>query len=119
MKHNYAKDKLELLLRDLSNYTADEFRRQMMRIASGATGQDIPDDAHTIKAERDALLKQSLNAVYIYNCGYASGHADTVNGCFVDVLSQDKNSYHSEDVEDLIRELANEQPEQIRQGGAK
>lgn len=79
----------------------------------------VLDTIKQLEAERDALLKQSLNAVYIYNCGYASGHADTVNGCFVDVLSQDKNSYHSEDVEELIRELANEQPEQIRQGGDK
>lgn len=63
MNHAYAKDKLELLLRDLSYYTADEFRRQMMRIAGGATDQDIPDDAHTIKAECD-LLADALEVLF-------------------------------------------------------
>lgn len=39
MDHHYARDKLELLLRDLGNYSADEFSRQMSRITAGATGR--------------------------------------------------------------------------------
>lgn len=58
MDHSYAEQKLTLLLRDLSQYSADEFRRQMARIISGATGQDIPDDCHLTKAERNALAKE-------------------------------------------------------------
>lgn len=58
MDHSYAKQKLSLLVRDIANYTDDEFRRQMARIVRGATGQDIPDDCHEIKAERDALAAQ-------------------------------------------------------------
>jgi hypothetical protein len=58
MDHSYAEQKLTLLLRDLSQYSADEFRRQMARIISGATGQDIPDDCHQTKAERNALAKE-------------------------------------------------------------
>jgi hypothetical protein len=82
MKHDYAKIKLECLLRDLNNYTADEFRRQMMRIASGATGENIPDDAHTIKAELDALvaqveaLKDAANFAY---CNWRSS-SDALGG---------------------------------------
>lgn len=52
MDHNYARGKLTLLLRDLSNYNADEFWREMSRIASGATASI---HAEGLKAERDAL----------------------------------------------------------------
>ncbi|RUR34509.1 hypothetical protein [Vreelandella nanhaiensis] len=52
MDHNYARGKLKLLLRDLSNYNAGEFWREMSRIASGATASI---HAEGLKAERDAL----------------------------------------------------------------
>lgn len=58
MKHDYAAKKLSQLLRDLDQYTADEFRRQMARIIGGATGQDVPDDCHLIKSELDAAKAQ-------------------------------------------------------------
>lgn len=41
MNHNYARDKLQLLLRDLDYYNDGEFQRQMMRIVSGATGVNL------------------------------------------------------------------------------
>ncbi|MGO3058308.1 MAG: hypothetical protein ACTID3_15430 [Halomonas sp.] len=50
--HNYARGKLKLLLRDLSNYNAGEFWREMSRIASGATAST---HAEGLKAERNAL----------------------------------------------------------------
>lgn len=50
--HNYARGKLKLLLRDLSNYNAGEFWREMSRIASGATASI---HAEGLKAERDAM----------------------------------------------------------------
>ena len=68
MNHSYARDKLTLLLRDLSNYTADEFRRQMVRIVNGATGSNIPDDCHLpdtanpVLAQRIAELERKLTA---------------------------------------------------------
>ena len=40
LNKDYARIKLELLLRDLDHYNADEFWRQMSRIAGGATGLD-------------------------------------------------------------------------------
>jgi len=52
MDHNYARGKLTLLLRDLSNYNGGEFWREMSRIASGATASI---HAEGLKAERDAL----------------------------------------------------------------
>ncbi|WP_193090824.1 Mce/MlaD family protein [Halomonas colorata] len=50
--HNYARGKLKILLRDLSNYNAGEFWREMSRIASGATASI---HAEGLKAERDAM----------------------------------------------------------------
>ena len=44
MDHRYARDKLTTLLRDLDRYTADEFWRQMSRIAAGATGADHAEE---------------------------------------------------------------------------
>lgn len=41
---NYARRKLELVLRDLRDYNADEFWREISRIASGATG--LPSAEH-------------------------------------------------------------------------
>lgn len=40
MKHDYARGKLAILLRDVGNFTADEFWREMSRLASGATGRE-------------------------------------------------------------------------------
>lgn len=41
MNHSYAREKLSLLLRDLDNYNADEFKRQMARIMDGATSAPL------------------------------------------------------------------------------
>ena len=59
MNHSYAQDKLTMLLRDLDRYNGDEFRRQMMRITSGATGSTIPDDPH--------LLSQTITDLQVTN----------------------------------------------------
>lgn len=80
MKTNYAKEKLECLLRDINNYNADEFRRQMIRIVNGACGHIISDDCHLYEKERDQLkaqveqLRELLIRVvkseeYILDCG--------------------------------------------------
>lgn len=54
MDHNYAREKLQALLRDLPAYTGEEFWRQMSRIAAGATGTD---HAEELVAERDSLQR--------------------------------------------------------------
>ena len=41
----------------------------------------------------------------IYNTGYGSGHHDTVENCYTDVLPVDLDSYHSEIVAELMNEL--------------
>ena len=43
-------------------------------------------------------------AVWLYNQGYQSGHHDTVEGMFTDVLPVDMDSYHDDVVADLLAE---------------
>lgn len=50
MKHDYAREKLMLLLRDLDRYNGDEFWREMSRISHGAT--DHPS-AENLLRKRD------------------------------------------------------------------
>lgn len=55
MDHNYAREKLELLQRDLDRYNDGEFFRQMSRITEGATGyQGWEDMANGLKRINDA-----------------------------------------------------------------
>ena len=42
---------------------------------------------------------------HIYNCGYKSGHNDTVEGCYTDILEQDMDTYHDDDVETVLNEI--------------
>lgn len=51
---DYAERKLIVLLRDLNNYDAGEFWREMSRIASGATGSDHAEQLHQRVAELQA-----------------------------------------------------------------
>ena len=61
MDTNYAKEKLTLLLRDIEQYNACEFRRQMIKIVNGACGLDISDDCH-LQAKKITELKAQFNA---------------------------------------------------------
>ena len=45
--------------------------------------------------------------VRLYNAGYQAGHHDTVEGGFVDVHPSDSETYHSEEVAEIIAELSN------------
>lgn len=61
MNKDYAKEKLELLLRDLDNYNDGEFWRQMARIADGATtgqpnAEQLQKENKALQAKNDALV---------------------------------------------------------------
>jgi hypothetical protein len=51
------------------------------------------------------LLRLNALMVRIYNTGYQSGHQDTVEGVYFDILDRDKDTYHQDVVEVLIGEL--------------
>jgi len=48
-------------------------------------------------------------AVYIYNSGYSTGHEDTVEGRYTDVLPVDFDTYHEDVVADILLEQDDEQ----------
>lgn len=49
--------------------------------------------------------------IRIYNKGYGSGHHDTVEGGFADIFPQDMESYHEEEVEEILNEFKAEEKE--------
>ena len=48
-------------------------------------------------------------AVHIYNSGYNAGHHYTVEGGYVDIHSSDMNTYHAEEVAELLAALVGEE----------
>lgn len=52
----------------------------------------------------DPLVMRRM-LIQIYNSGYLAGHHDTVEGGYVDIFSCNMNSYHEEEVDELVAEL--------------
>jgi hypothetical protein len=50
--------------------------------------------------------------VHLYNLGYKSGHHDTVEGRYIDILRQDMDTYHSDFVSEWLKETCNTTPQQ-------
>ena len=63
-------------------------------------------DNAVLRAEL-AALKDA--AVYAYNSGYRAGHHYTVEGGYVDIRSSDMNTYHAEEVAELLAALVGEE----------
>ena len=40
--------------------------------------------------------------VRLYNAGYKAGHHDTVEGQYTDIFEVDMDSYHEDDVDEII-----------------
>ena len=56
----------------------------------------------TVLFSKDELMKL---AIHLYNSGYHAGHHDTVEGGYTDILTEDMDSYHEEEVLDLVNDL--------------
>jgi poly-gamma-glutamate capsule biosynthesis protein CapA/YwtB (metallophosphatase superfamily) len=63
------------------------------------------DDVKNTKAELAALKAAT---VHIYNSGYHAGHHYTVEGGYTDIHSSDMDSYHAEEVAELLAALVGE-----------
>ena len=68
---------------------------------------DYMEDERNALLARVARLKEA--AVHIYNSGYHAGHHDTVEGGYVDIHSNDMDSYHAEEVAELLAALVGEE----------
>ena len=58
---------------------------------------------------RNELAALKTAAVHIYNSGYHAGHHYTVEGGYVDIHSNDMDTYHAEEVAELLAALAGEE----------
>ena len=61
----------------------------------------------TACANEVKLLK--VAATHIYNSGYHAGHHDTVEGSYVDIVPADMDTYHTEEVAELLAALVGEE----------
>ena len=52
------------------------------------------------------LADANERAVHVYNSGYLTGHHDTVEGAFIDIVNCDMDTYHEDVVRDLLADLA-------------
>jgi hypothetical protein len=41
--------------------------------------------------------------IKLYNTGYKAGHHDTVEGQYTDIFEVDMDSYHEDDVDEIIK----------------
>ena len=53
----------------------------------------------------DELAAQRKLQIRLYNAGYQAGHNDTVEGGFIIIDDYDKESCHSEEVDDLVSDF--------------
>lgn len=56
-------------------------------------------------ALRARVARMEDLTVRIFNSGYHAGHNDTVESCYVDIQPSDMETYHAEEVAELISAL--------------
>ncbi len=54
------------------------------------------EDYQRLRDQKKALL------VRLYNAGYKAGHHDTVEGQYTDIFEVDMDSYHEDEVDEII-----------------
>ncbi|MDY0227201.1 MAG: hypothetical protein RBR38_10270 [Desulfomicrobium apsheronum] len=60
------------------------------------------------KALKEEVAALKVAAVHIYNSGYHAGHHYTVEGGYVDIHPSDMDTYHAEEVAELLAALVGE-----------
>jgi len=75
---------------------------QSRKEGSGLCAQCLPEDFRELKAKPDPQLKQ---ATRLYNQGYMAGHEDTVEAVFTPLVDADMETYHSDVVEEIMKEM--------------
>ena len=90
----------------------EEWKKEMMKLPKKFLIDMFKDKAiefeslqaenKELKAKLEAAVKESIT---LYNLGYKSGHHDTVEGGYTDLLWDDMETYHEEEVKELISML--------------
>ena len=67
-----------------------------------------PEYEERIKNLKEELAELKEAAAHIYNSGYHAGHHDTVEGRYVDIVPTDMDTYHAEEIAELLAALVGE-----------
>jgi hypothetical protein len=69
-------------------------------------GEDEAEDSwnklQTPKLPEGYLAVDKALLIKLYNAGYKTGHHDTVEGQYTDIFEVDMDSYHEDDVDEII-----------------
>ncbi len=58
-----------------------------------------------IKLSTEEVNELRRIMIHLYNSGYHAGHNDTVEGQYIDICTQDMDTYHEEIVCELVEEI--------------
>lgn len=60
----------------------------------------------TAKPSSAAIVSLQLNKlIELFNIGYHKGHHDTVESCYIDIKNCDMNTYHSDIIKDILKDI--------------
>ncbi len=65
--------------------------------------------ADELKRLREEVSALKVVVIHVYNSGYHAGHYYTVEGGYVDIHSNDMDTYHAEEVSELLAALVGEE----------
>lgn len=69
----------------------------------------IKEILHTADGIQDVPMPTGVDMallIRIYNTGYKAGHHYTVEGGYADIFECDMETYHAEEVEEMVEEFA-------------
>jgi len=92
--------RVALDLRDSRQECADQLK---LLVLHAEANTKVEAECADLKREVERLREASVN---IYNQGYTTGHHDTVEGCYTDVLPVDMDTYHADVVAYIFAEQA-------------
>lgn len=78
-----------------------ELQAQVAELSTGSL-KGMVDVLHDDKRKLQAQI------IRIYNSGYHAGHEDTVEGMYTDIYPCDMDTYHTEEVQELLEDLKGE-----------
>jgi hypothetical protein len=94
------------------------FTAEQLLAEANMHGDHVADMLVYAATLRQAARVDEGMACRLYNSGYAAGHHHTVEGGFVDVLPVDFDSYHADEVREILSEVALSAQPAERQGDA-
>jgi hypothetical protein len=62
----------------------------------------------TFEAFRAEVERLNSLMVRVYNAGYRAGHHDTVEGQYAEIHRSDMDTYHKEDVAEILKDQSDE-----------